>query len=397
MEINSPTLFIEINSSEYIFTAGDKVEDNFQLIYKHISPICGIENLRIIDFDLVLEDIKKNIYLIEQKLNFIFKETILIIDNFDRSFINLSGFKKLNGSQLLKENIIYILNSLKSEIDQIENKKTILHIFNSKYLLDKKKVENLPIGLFGNFYSHELSFCILNNNDYSNLIKIFDNCNLKIKKILFKSFVEGSIISNENTDLNTFFQIKINENNSQIFFFEDDSLKFEQNFNFGLDLILRDISRITSLKKDIIKNIIKNIELTKNIAKDELVEKELFENYNYIKIKKKLILEIAEARIEEYLEIMLIKNINFASYNKKDKIIFFVISNKSYLKCFKSLFQYFFTNNNNLNFKLKESIATEDLMNNTSQLVHYGWKKEAIPIAPIKKSVIARLFEVLFN
>ena len=219
MEINSPTLFIEINSSEYIFTAGDKVEDNFQLIYKHISPICGIENLRIIDFDLVLEDIKKNIYLIEQKLNFIFKETILIIDNFDRSFINLSGFKKLNGSQLLKENIIYILNSLKSEIDQIENKKTILHIFNSKYLLDKKKVENLPIGLFGNFYSHELSFCILNNNDYSNLIKIFDNCNLKIKKILFKSFVEGSIISNENTDLNTFFQIKINENNSQIFFF----------------------------------------------------------------------------------------------------------------------------------------------------------------------------------
>ena len=152
MEINSPTLFIEINNSEYIFTAGDMVEDNFQLIYKHISPIRGIENLRIIDFDLVLEDIKKNIYLIEQKLNFIFKETILIINNFDRSFINLSGFKKLNGSQLLKENIIYILNSLKSKIDQIENKKTILHIFNSKYLLDKKKVENLHIGLFGNFY-----------------------------------------------------------------------------------------------------------------------------------------------------------------------------------------------------------------------------------------------------
>ena len=397
MEINSPTLFIEINNSEYIFTAGDKVEDNFQLIYKHISPIRGIENLRIIDFDLVLEDIKKNIYLIEQKLNFIFKETILIINNFDRSFINLSGFKKLNGSQLLKENIIYILNSLKSKIDQIENKKTILHIFNSKYLLDKKKVENLPIGLFGDFYSHELSFCVLNNNDYSNLIKIFDNCNLKIKKILFKSFVEGSIISNENTDLNTFFQIKINENNSQIFFFENDSLKFEQNFNFGLDLILRDISRITSLKKDIIKNIINNIEPTKNIVKDELVEKELFENQNYIKIKKKLILEIAEARIEEYLEIMLIKNINFASYNKKDKIIFFVISNKSHLRCFKSLFQYFFSNNNNLNFKLKESIATEDLMNSTSQLVHYGWKKEAIPIAPIRKSVIARLFEVLFN
>ena len=37
-------------------------------------------------------------------------------------------------------------------------KKKIFHIFNSKFFLDKKKIENLPIGLFGDFYSHELSF-----------------------------------------------------------------------------------------------------------------------------------------------------------------------------------------------------------------------------------------------
>ena len=41
-------------------------------------------------------------------------------------------------SQLAKENITYILNSLKSKINEIENEKIILHIFNSKYLLDKK-------------------------------------------------------------------------------------------------------------------------------------------------------------------------------------------------------------------------------------------------------------------
>ena len=38
-----------------------------------------------------------------------------------------------------------------------KNKK-ILHIFNSKFILDKNQIENLPIGLFGNFYSHELTF-----------------------------------------------------------------------------------------------------------------------------------------------------------------------------------------------------------------------------------------------
>ena len=42
---------------------------------------------------------------------------------------------------------------LKFDIDKIESKKTILHIFNSRFLLDNKKIENPPIGLFGDFFS----------------------------------------------------------------------------------------------------------------------------------------------------------------------------------------------------------------------------------------------------
>ena len=44
-------------------------------------------------------------------------------------------------------------------------------------------MENLPIGLFGEFYSHELSFCLIDKNDFNNLNYIFDKCNLKIKKL----------------------------------------------------------------------------------------------------------------------------------------------------------------------------------------------------------------------
>ena len=51
----------------------------------------------------------------------------------------------------------------------------IIHIFNTKYILDKKSMDNLPIGLFGNFYSQELSFCLIEKNDYKNLRIIFSN------------------------------------------------------------------------------------------------------------------------------------------------------------------------------------------------------------------------------
>jgi len=398
MEIYSPTLFIEINNAEYIFAVGDENEqEKFNLIYKFIVPNLGIKNYRIIDFDLAFNTIKKQIYIIEQKLNFTFKETIIIINNFNCSFINLTGFKKLNGSQILKENITYILNSLKSNIDKIENKKTILHIFNSEYRLDKKKIENLPIGLFGDFYSHELSFCLIGDNDYKNLNKIFDKCNLKIKKFFLKSFVEGSHISKINPDLDTFFQIKINNENSQIFYFENDSLKFEQNFDFGSDLIIRDICKITSLKTNSVKKIVNNIKFNKDISVDELVEEELFENENYRKIKKKLILDIASARIEELSELILTKNINLINYNKKIKSVFLKIKSKSHLNCFKGNYSFYFSNNNAFTVKFLEDITTEEFMNNVNKLVHFGWKKEAIPVAQLQKTLIARFFDVIFS
>ena len=399
MKFFSPKLFLEINDSEYIFSVGDEDQNNnFKVNYKYNASIEGItKNCKVIDFEKTLNTLKKNIIIIEQKFNFTFKEIILILDNSDCTFLNLTGFKKLNGSQILKENITYILNSLKSNIGHIENKKTILHIFNTKYLLDKKKIENLPIGLFGNFYSHELSFCLIDNNDFKNLNNVFNNCNLKIKKFFLKSFVEGSITSKNNSNLGTFFQIKINENNSQIFYFENNSLKFEQNFSFGTDLIIKDISKITSLNIKLVQKILKNINLNKKALKDEVVEKELFENENFIKIKKKLILDIAEARILEFSEIMFSKNINFSYYRKKNLTIFLKIKNKSHLNIFKESYELFFSQNKNLFVKFDENSSTDEFISSVNQLVDFGWKKEAIPVTRAKKSLIAKLFDTLFN
>ena len=127
---------------------------------------------------------------------------------------------------------------------------------------------------FGNFYSHELSFSLIDKNDYKNLNNIFENCNLKIKKILIKSFVKGANISDNSKNTGNFFYINICKNNSKIFFFENNSLKFEQNFKFGSDIILKDISKVTSLKIDMIERLLKKIELKKETPSEDLIEKD---------------------------------------------------------------------------------------------------------------------------
>ena len=399
MYSNQLKLFIEINNIEFIFAVGHNAEDlnDFKIVHNLTLPIQGINESKITDFDLVYNILKKNIYDIEQKLNFVFKDVILVIDNFDCSLINFSGFKKLNGSQLAKENIIYILNSLKSKINEVEKDKTILHIFNSEYLLDKKKVENLPIGLFGNLYCHELSFFLINTNDYKNLKNIFNKCNLKLNRIISKNFIEGVNLIETNNNNDAFFKIDLNENISQISFYENSSLKFVQNFNFGTNLILNDICKVLALKQSILKNILLDSNLSKKNTDDQFIEKKFFNGDNFRKIKKKLIFDIGQARIQEIAELVLLKNINVVNFLNKKKKIFLKISEKLAMENFKNLFSLSFSNKNNLEIKFIEKITEEDVLNNVQKIVQYGWKREAVPIVEEKRSIIARFFNLIFK
>ncbi len=398
MKNSSLTLYLEVSNSNYIFFVGENdQQNNTKIIYKLKAPMKSFEDIKISDFEEVLKVIKQNIYLIEQKINYTFKEIVLILENFNPLFINVSGFKKLNGSQILKENVTYILNNLKSYVNRTELKNTIIHIFNSNFHIDNKKIDNLPIGLFGDFYSHELSFVLIDMNYFKNLENIFFNCNLKMKKILLKSFIEGAHVIDNNQNLETFFYIKINKDNSKIFYFENSSFKYEQNFKFGTDIIIKDISKITSLKIDTVKIILNKTELGKKISEDELIEENLFSGDIYKKIKKKLIYDIAFARLKEISQLMIFKNININFYDKMTKTIFFEFYKEFQLESLKEVYKKVFSENNNHDITFLKNVTNENILKTTNQLVHFGWKKEAIPVSRVKKSRIANFFDKIFS
>ena len=312
-------------------------------------------------------------------------------------FINLSGFMKLNGSQILRENITYILNILKSYVDRIETKKKVLHIFNSKFNLDNNEIKNLPVGLFGNFYTHELSFILISLNDHKNLNYIFEKCNLRVKKILLKSFILGANISENFKDVETFYQLKINKNNSKIFFFENNSLKFEQSFKFGTEIIINDISKITSLDNETIKKFLENFDLNEKIKEDDYIDKSMFSETNFRKIRKKLIYEIILARVKEISELIIFKNVNLKHYNNLVKNVFFSSKNMYLPNGIRNIFKIVFENNNNINVHFLNDTSDENILYTLDRLVHFGWKKEAIPTSKTKKSIIAKFFDALFG
>ena len=90
------------------------------------------------------------------------------------------------------------------------------------------------------------------------------------------------------------------------------------------------------------------------------------------------------------------KNINFDYYHKVSKVLFIEVNHNNDFKFFKEIFKNFFEQEK---FKtiFFDSPSDEMLLRTTDTLVHFGWKKEAIPILNSKKSLIRRFFEAIFG
>ncbi len=399
MHTDIPALFVEINEAHFIFVAGIYDEtQNFKIMEKVIAPSKGINKNEIINLEEAQEQIKKNTQIIENKLNCIFKEATIIVDIFDYTCINISGFKKLNGSQLLKENISYILNSLKLTIAESEKEKTILHIFNSKSNLDGRSIQNLPIGLFGDFYSHELTFFLITNKDLRNLKKLFGKNNLEVKKVLIKDFVEGTQLIYQNDDIETFFKLKINKDSSNLSFFKKSSFRYLENFNFGTHMISKDISKVCSISQDTIKEIFLDKTLKNKDFKDsDFLDEKYFTQDSYKKIRKKLIIDISNARIKEIIDIILNKNININSLKKNNFKVYIIINDDLIFDNFKENFKYYCLKDFNFDLDFIDEVKVNSSFESVGNLSVYGWKKEAIPIPQTKHSLITRVFKYFFD
>lgn len=394
-----PKLFVEINESKIIFVAGIYDENsNFSIVEKNILSSGKFFNDELIDVNKSVEIIKKNIEIIENKVSYTFKEVVVILDKFSCSCVNVSGYKRLNQSQILKENISYILNSLKLNISDNEKDKSILHIFNSKSVLDGNISNNLPIGLFGNFYNHELTFFLMKKNDLKNIKQIFNKNSLNVKKIINKSFIEGVHLIEENTNIDTFYFIKIKKTSTNISFFDNSAFRYFEKFNFGTNLLLQDISKVSSINYETINNIlIDGILNKKDYEKNEFIEKEFFKNDNFRKIKKNLLKEIVKARIEEISNIILFKNTNIKSSQFVAEKIFVVIEDDLIYKNFNNDFNFYFSKDFIKSITVSNDFETDSIFYKAAHLSAFGWRKEAVPILQTKSSLITRIFKTIFE
>ena len=399
MQLNKPYLIIDLNDNKVIFfVVSFNERKDFKVLKKIILETEGIQNGRVINIETVSQLLKQTINSLEDDINYFFSKTVVIINPSQINCLNVSGYKKLNGSQVSSKDIAYILNDIKKIILESENNDSLVHLFNSNFSLDSDNLENLPIGLFGEFYNQNMTFFLVNRNILKNVKSVFNNCGLNIEKIILKPFTEGIYLLSKNLSEKNCTILRLEKNRINISLFKNKSYVFTEDFNFGFDLIIKDISKLCSLKIEEVENFMKEIEL-KNIIennKDSYLEKKYFYISPYRKIKHQLILDIVKARIEELFEISYKKNINIQNL-KSNNIIYIYVESSQYYRNI----QYILTNSK---IATPECIFDNSIeqnllagVNGACELIGKGWEKEAIPIILKKKSLVSGFFSRLFS
>ena len=382
MQLNEPCLIIDLNDNKLIFfVVSFNEKKDFKILKKIILDSVGIQNGRTINIETVSNLLRETINTIEDEINYFFSSVAIIVNPNQINCLNVSGYKKLNGAQVSSEDVVYILNDIKNTILESENNDSLIHLFNSNFSLDSDNLENLPIGLFGEFYNQNMTFFLVNKNILKNIKSIFDNCGLNIKKIILKPFAEGIYLLSNNQLGKNVTILRLEENRINISLFKNKSYVFTEDFNFGFDLIIKDISKLCSLKIEEVQSFMKEIEL-KNVIennKESYLEKNFFYISPYRKIKYQLIFDIVTARIEELFEVCYKKNINIKNLKNDDKIYIFVEASKYYKNI-----QYviekskFITSGGIYNNNTPENLLAA--VNGACELISKGWEKEAIPI-----------------
>ena len=398
-EMEKKNLFLEIADENLFFLAGEINEEyNFEILEKLSVKSSGVYKGKIIDIEKISENLKNSLEKIENKIDHTFKSINIISNQKKIDCVNVTGFKKLNGEQILNEDISHIINYLKKNVIENETQKKIIHLFNSKYLLDKQNIKNLPIGLHGEFYSHQLTFFLLNKNDFKNIQMLLRKSNLALNRIIFKNYVDGINVIKEDKMTTSFINVNIEKDNIQISVFDDSSFVYYENFEFGLEIILKDIIKVCSLHYENAKNILSEVKIDGIYSQDKkiYIDKRFFKNENFRKISIEHLRNIIEARIVEILDIIYNKNINLINIKKNKPILVKITQDET----FKNLITIIQKNiNNNQDVKISSRTQNDEFNSCiiSADLVNNGWIKEAIPFTKNKKSLISRIFSKLFE
>lgn len=406
MDLDKLKCVIELGSTKINCVIAEASDENIKIIATSTTPSIGIHNGVIVNPLEAVKAIRSCLSNVENKANVVLKKVNVVLEMPEFSCTKLSKYKKIDGSKIQKDDIVFLLKEAKKEVNINDKKRTIIHIFNHNYVVDGKKFIKKPIGVYADHLSHEMTFITMPKNNIKNIIQAFTNCDIEVERFISCTFALAIELLNHNDLFEGSILVDFGFEKTSLGLFKSLALVNSFTLPIGINHFIKDLSKVCSLTLEESSNIIKQIDFSfqnNNQFFDEkdFLKKNYFNYSSFRKISKFLILSIIKARIEEISEILK-KQIILTGFNPNFGNKFFLVGGGSNLNNINLYFSNFFGSEvKNLGQEIKAKEENESIENFAScfgafKLIKNGWETEAIPQivekSDKKKSFLSKIF-----
>ncbi len=385
MDNKEPQAIIELDDIKIkclIFQINDN--NDAEILSTSIKSSDGIQNDIIINLEKASNAIRSCISEAEKKAKISLKKIYVVLEQPDFLCTRFSKKKKIDGSQIYKDDIDFLLKEAKKQLLLNDMNQSIIHIFNHNYVVDGKTFIEEPIGVFADSLTHEMSFITTFKNNVKNINQVLNNCEIEIERLISRTFVLGAELFKDNELQNGATLVNMGYEKTSIGLFKNLALIHSATLPFGTNHITKDISKVCSLSLNESINIRNAIDFSfqnNRIIFDEnnFLKKNYFINSSYRKISKELILRVAKSRIEEIFEKtkqqFIVPKLNLSACTN-----FLLISEENNLanieKNYENYFQISVKKINNSNEGIKNFFSS---CLGAIKIIKDGWETEAIP------------------
>ena len=368
----------------------------------------GSKNLRLGIFDNLSNCVySSKIKITENQENFLSKlirdaekhlsthlqEVNVLYDSSKFNFIDFSIKKSFDQPTLLKKIFSILLEEANFLISENNFKDQVIHIIVNKIIADNNKLEKISDDIKIKSLIVELKFICINKSLLNNLSNIFKKDNLIISNIYCSSYVKTYSLKNNLKDINNFIFVDIGFERTTALIYYNNKFEFLKSIPFGGNSITKDISKILKLNIDYseelkikLNNNSNELILTQNLIDSNNLYSDIFKK----NISLKMLRNIIEARLEEIIEMVVIKNNYFKKIYSSEKPCIVFIGDGSIL----------LSDNYKLNIKKRFSDVIY-MKESDSKICEAGFNyiksKESLLTEAKKKIKKSGFFESFFN
>ena len=306
MSLEDPIGIIELGDANLkclIF----KVDKNnsSKILSSTLTPSDGIKNNVVINLSKATTAIRNAISSAEKKANISLKKINVVLEQPDFLCTKFSKHKKIDGSQIYRSDIEFLLKEAKKQLVLNDKNQSIIHIFNHSYIVDGKIFIDEPINVFANSLSHEMTFVTTSKNNIKNINQVFNDCDIEIERLMSQTFSLGVKLLSRKELQNGSILINLESKKASIGLFKNLALLHSATIPIGIDHISKDISKVFSLNSEESDFLKKNInflfESDNLFDENNYLKKEYFIQSKYRKISKDLFFKVVKSRLDEYL------------------------------------------------------------------------------------------------